>query len=112
MGKWNYNDAIPSIPCNGEILSSYLNIEGIYKTNFNKMILTQKNNIINGTYEFRNGKIKGKINENILTGTWEQSNAHGKLIFKFSDDGETFTGKWNYGDAEPAKSTWNGRKIE
>lgn len=111
-GKWNYNEAIPSIPWNGEILSNYLNIEGVYETNFNKMTLKQKNNVISGTYEFRDGKIKGTINGNILTGAWEQSNAHGKFIFEFNENGETFSGKWNYGDAEPTRSTWNGRKKE
>ncbi|ACN13139.1 hypothetical protein HRM2_00160 [Desulforapulum autotrophicum HRM2] len=86
-------------------------IDGIYKTDFNEMSLQMDGNRITGTYKFKGGKIDGVLQGNILTGTWIQTNAKGRLEFFFAKDFSSFSGKWNYNDATPSKK-WNGRKIE
>ena len=109
-GKWGYNDAEPTSGWNGKkIITNTLNVSGTFSTDFNEMILQQSGDKVTGTYKHNNGVIEGTLNGKVLTGTWTQSNAKGKMIFVFNDDASGFTGKWGYNDAEPA-SAWNGKK--
>ena len=82
-----------------------------YQTEWGEMTLKQTGNDVTGTYTHANGVIKGTLKGKILTGTWTQSGGgKGKLRFEFNDDFSTFTGKWNYNDAEPTRDGWNGKK--
>jgi hypothetical protein len=86
-------------------------VEGIYKTDFNDMLLSLDGNTVTGTYKFKGGKVSGTLQGHTLTGIWVQTNAKGKLEFVFNKDFSAFTGKWGYNDAVPSKK-WNGKKIK
>ena len=71
----------------------------------------------NGTYSYneqRTGVINGTVVGNTLTGTWnnnpnEKDSHQGKFTFTLSDDGQSFTGKFGYGDDEQS-SGWDGTR--
>lgn len=86
-------------------------IEGVYQTDFNEMILYLNGNRVTGTYKHRNGKVEGILSGNKLVGTWTQDNGKGRMVFVFSSDFSSFTGKWGYNESEPG-SKWNGTKIK
>lgn len=89
--------------------------QGEWDTNWGKMILTQNDNIVTGTYVHDSGKISGKVSGNKLTGTWSESpsyaapNDAGDIEFTMSNDGKSFTGSWRYGSSG-SWSNWEGGK--
>ncbi|WP_372775382.1 hypothetical protein [Mangrovibacterium sp.] len=132
-GKWGYNESTPTSKWNGKKIGSSSSagttsssqtkvpsspksdshshkITGTYTTDFQDMTLSISGNHVTGTYKFKDGKIDGILQGNQLVGTWSQSNGRGKLVFVFSDDFSSFTGKWGYNESTPT-SKWNGRKI-
>jgi len=111
-GKWSYNDAEPtSSGWDGkrELLSN-VNVSGVYSTKWGDMTLSQSGNQVSGSYKLNNGKISGTLTGKVLTGTWTQTNAKGRIRFEFNDDLSSFTGKWSYNDAEPTSGDWDGKK--
>ena len=111
-GKWSYNDAEPtSGQWNGikEVLIK-VNVSGDYSTKWGDMTLRQSGNQVTGSYKLNNGKISGTLTGKVLTGTWTQTNAKGRIRFEFNDDLSSFTGKWSYNDAEPTSGDWDGKK--
>lgn len=91
-------------------------VTGGYSTDFGLMDLTQKDSgEVSGVYSFKgeadqevHGRISGKMEGNVLYGSWSQSNGQsGTLQFTFSPGAFSFKGLWNYGSATPAY-TWNG----
>jgi hypothetical protein len=112
-GKWNYGDAEPTrdgwtgkrATSNNPILS------GTFSTEWGDMVLQQNGSRVTGTYTHGSGTIEGTLNGKVLTGTWKQTgNKNGKFRFEFNDDFSAFKGKWNYGDAEPTRDGWTGKK--
>ncbi len=91
-------------------VSSSNKIDGVYKTDYREMILTQTGNKVNGTYGGTYGRIEGTLNGRTLTGRWYQSNGQGRILFEFNSDFSAFTGKWSYNDAQPT-AQWNGTRI-
>lgn len=116
-GLYGYNNDEPSSNWDGRRIGEVVltdtdtdGITGVYKTDFNNMILTRRGNSVGGNYKHMDGKISGTLVGNVLTGTWHQSNGEGKLIFVFAPDFSSFTGKWSYNNETPS-SQWNGEKI-
>jgi hypothetical protein len=90
--------------------SAAASIDDVYKTDFGEMAVQISGNKVFGTYQYKGGKITGILQGSTLTGNWVQTNARGKLIFIFSPDFSTFSGKWSYNEAVPSKK-WNGTRI-
>ena len=83
---------------------------GTWETNWGAMVLTQKEDTLEGEYEHDSGKIKGILSKNgkVVRGKWSESpsykepNDAGDIEFTLDSD-DKFTGKWRYGSA----GTWN-----
>jgi hypothetical protein len=93
---------------------------GKWQTDFGVMTLTQNGISVDGTYTWRNGRVKGTITDNILRGTWTQNSSDlgndvtsGDFEFVLSSDGNSFAGKWRYGSGGEWQSTpWNGTRSQ
>ena len=93
---------------------------GKWQTDFGVMTLTQNGISVDGTYTWRNGRVKGTITDNILRGTWTQNSSDlgndvtsGDFEFVLSSDGNSFVGKWRYGSGGEWQSTpWNGTRTQ
>lgn len=68
--------------------------------------LQQDGGRVFGTYEPGRGKIEAEVQGQILRGLWQVDGVEGKLTFAMSDDGGTFTGRFDTGEY------WNGRRID
>ena len=88
--------------------------QGTWQTNWGQMIIAQNSNSITGTYEHDNGKIKGTITGNKITGTWSEAPTYlapkdsGEFEFTLSSDGKSFTGRWRYGNKGDWQAGWDG----
>lgn len=111
-------------PCNDTTFSSYkscylnlnrIDVSGTWHTGWNgapvKMYLTQIGDLVTGSYEFNNGKLMGRITENILEGGWAQSNCVGNFKLIFTADGNKFNGHWGYNKEISGGGPWYGRKL-
>jgi hypothetical protein len=92
-------------------------LSGKWKTNFGMMTLTQDGSNVSGSYTHDSGKIEGKLEGNILRGSWSESPSYkaprdaGGFEFIFSDDAKKFTGKWRSGfDKQGWDGSWTGTK--
>lgn len=61
---------------------------------------------VTGTYEPGSGRIEGQIEGQVLRGRWFEDDVSGGLIFGISDDGQSFTGRFDTGE------WWNGRRSD
>jgi hypothetical protein len=84
---------------------------GSWDSDWGIMEFTQTGDQVSATYTHNNGRIKGTISGNTLTGTWSESPSYtapshaGDVTFTLADDGKSFAGKWRYG-SETGK--WGG----
>src|SRR6056297_1428368 len=61
---------------------------------------------VTGTYEPGAGRIEGQVEGQVLRGFWIEDDVRGGLIFAISDDGQSFTGRFDTGE------WWNGRRSD
>ena len=61
---------------------------------------------VTGTYEPGGGRIEGQVEGQVLRGFWIEDDVSGGLIFALSDDGQSFTGRFDTGE------WWNGRRSD
>lgn len=95
----------------------------VWTTTWNVMTLWQDGNSVTGEYIYDNGILTGTMEGKIFKGYWrENDNAKscgpggewsGPVVFKFSDDGKTFTGSWGYcgtdiNSLDPNGTGWTG----
>jgi len=99
--------------------STTIDISGQWYTDFGRLVITQDAQRINGEYTHDNGRIRGTIMNNVLTGIWSESPSYappkdaGDFEFYFSRDGKSFKGYWRYGHGENRwDGEWKGSKIE
>lgn len=76
--------------------------------------ITETNGQIDGTYEHKNGVLRGTSKTVngvvILEGTWSQSDNKGWFKFTLNDDKTSFTGEWGY-FMKPKAGNWNGTRT-
>jgi hypothetical protein len=128
-GKYGYNNSTPSSKWNGNKITSeqigaskvsgsgvqvfspdthgYEGILGVFKTDFDKMILYINGDELFGEFLYNGGRIRGIIKDHVYTGTWSQTNGIGKFEFVFNSDHSAFSGKRGYND-EALNEQWNG----
>jgi hypothetical protein len=94
-------------------------LSGKWKTDFGLMTLTQDGSTVTGSYTHDSGKIEGRLEGNILRGTWSESPSYkapkdaGDFEFIFSEDGRNFTGTWRSGSQKQSwDGKWTGKKQE
>lgn len=79
---------------------------GVWRTDdssIGKMTLTQSGNVVTGTYEHADGRVKGTLNGNVFTGEWIQNNGSGPFGLVLSADGRTLQGWWSYAGSPDSK---------
>ncbi len=91
------------------------NFGGAWDTTWGIMRLTQSGNSVSGTYEYSNGKIRGKVEGRILKGSWTQDEGAaaeptGSIEFTLSSDGNSWSGIWDYRSAE-GSGDWYGTRA-
>ena len=75
-----------------------------------KIHFEQSGSTLTGSYE--NGRIDGKFNSggHQADADWNDSRGTGWMTIIFSDDGNSFSGKWGY-PARPPSGTFTGRRV-
>ncbi len=109
---------IVSIPSFSFSQKTTNNISGHFQTEWGKMVLVQSGNTVTGTYEHDNGRLEGKIDNNVITGNWYEEPTSqpptdaGIFRFEFADDGNSLTGFWKYDYSDGAwDGQWTGTRI-
>jgi hypothetical protein len=93
-----------------------VNWQGTWQTQWGAMNFEQNGNTVTGSYVHDNGKFKGTITGNTLTGTWSEAPSYlpprdaGTFEFILSTDGKSFTGRWQYGYTGDWQIGWDGHK--
>lgn len=70
-----------------------------------RMLLQQNGDAVSGTYEPGEGRIEGRIEGQVLRGSWFQDGTSGAIVFALSGDGQSFTGRFVDGEY------WNGMRA-
>jgi hypothetical protein len=84
---------------------------GSWDSDWGVMVFNQNGDQVTGTYPHDNGKIKGTVSGNTLTGTWSEApsynppNDAGDVVFTLAADGKSFSGNWRYGSGT---GKWDG----
>ena len=94
---------------------------GRWNTNWGLMEITVVGNKVYGHYEHDQGKIEGTLSADGRTveGIWSEAPTYkppkdsGKFRLTLSDDGDSFTASWGYGDSATGGSEiWKGTRIK
>ena len=98
--------------------AAHIIVEGVWETNFGKMVLVQRGNIVEGHYTHDKGKIKGRLEGNIFVGKWMERPSYkpprdaGDVRLVFTKDGKSFSGHWRYGfGGNSWNGNWSGKKV-
>jgi hypothetical protein len=85
-----------------------------YYTPYGTLTFTFSDSQVIGTYPHENGKIVGKLEGHQLKGVWRQSDGTGAIVLTFSNDFNTFKGRYNHLETPDKWATdWSGtRKPE
>jgi hypothetical protein len=84
---------------------------GSWDSDWGIMVFNQNGDQVTGTYTHDNGKIKGTVSGNTLTGTWSEApsynspNDAGDVVITLAADGNSFNGNWRYGSGT---GKWDG----
>ena len=73
--------------------------------------LTQQGTAVTGTYSGTNeGKVKGTLAGNVLTGNWIGTGDSGAFVLTFSADGKSFKGTWGMERSRTDGGPWTGTR--
>ncbi|MFA5181282.1 MAG: hypothetical protein WC405_08155 [Syntrophales bacterium] len=98
-----------------------INIEGLWKTSEGDVRFWQTGNQVTGSYNPKeHGELTGALSGNIMSGFWIEDVSGQKCSypkngryywgkFRHVFDGNRFSGKWGYCDAEPG-TAWTGSR--
>ncbi|MCR9088809.1 MAG: mechanosensitive ion channel family protein [Rhodobacteraceae bacterium] len=76
--------------------------QSYWRTGQALLSLEQSGNQVTGSYEPGRGALEGSIEDGVLRGTWTEPGDGGVFVFVLSQDGATFTGRFDTG------AYWNG----
>lgn len=80
-----------------------------YNTDYGAMTLNFNGSSVTGNYTHQDGKVRGRLEGNVLSGTWTQNNGSGAFMFTFDPSFNSFEGKWNYKGETSMRGGWNGK---
>jgi len=100
---------------------------GVWETSVSRITMRQSGQLVRGEYPTDNGAIVGRVEGDRLLGYWIEDNAArtcdrplegrshwGRVVFRLSADGQSFTGSWAYCDEDPEAASsgdWTGRRA-
>jgi hypothetical protein len=85
-------------------------VGGIFDTPYGPLTLQVEGNRVSGHYPGNEGRIEGTLDGLVMTGTWAQTDGRGRFRFTFAPDGQSFTGTWGSGQAEPISPGWDATR--
>lgn len=92
---------------------------GTWDTTYGMMTFVVTGNHASGVYEYRNGTLDATLSADrrSMEGWWYEEPTRnppddaGRVVFYLSDDGNTITGQWWYGQGEEG-GTWDGTRVD
>jgi len=87
--------------------------EGVWQSTYGEMRLKVVGSRVTGTYTTGDGLIEASLKGDVLQGRWFEriGGRGGFLEFTLSEDGDSFTGRWNYQENPDSLSNWTGTRI-
>jgi len=89
---------------------------GVWNTTYGRLDLRQSGQDVIGSYDYDEGRFVGTITETGLVGTWSEAPTYlppddaGDFVLNFTDDCDSFVGRWRYGSSGPWWTDWNGSR--
>ncbi len=91
-----------------------------YSPQYENMELKQAGTKVTGTFSYKNGSLEGTLEGGILYFEWTQPGDMSKAVrevrgtgyFIMGADGESFEGRWGYGDDNADGGVWTADRIE
>lgn len=82
-----------------------------YYTPYGVLTITLSGSQVTASYPHENGRIIGRLEGNLLQGTWQQDDGSGSILLTFSPDFSTFKGRYNHRQSPEKWSTdWSGMR--
>lgn len=106
------------VPVGNEWVGKWVITSGCESLSENDTMMIEKANkdSLNGNYTVKfykqgniSGKLRGKVENGVFNGNWQQSNGKGSFEFKISADKKSFVGTYTREDYKGI-CTWNGKK--
>ena len=95
-----------------------INVSGEwFTTNFGKIIFNQSGSTVTANYQFKNGKMEGKLYGYTFIGYWLSEPSFncyydkGRVEIDFDLKGESFTGVWDYCENKPER-VFSGIRVD
>lgn len=93
----------------------FTNVSGAFATNYGDFHLKQDGTIINGCYNYNDGKLNGGSEGRVIKFTWSEKRGEqinqGPAVMVFTPDGKQMFGLWwNEGQTNQRGGIWNGSK--
>jgi len=94
-----------------------INWSGAWQTTFGELVLRQQGNLVEGTYTYRGGRLRGEVKGNTLVGQWMEGKGEtpeyvGDFEFVMVLPGrDRYVGRWGKGYGQPMKGLWVGKKM-
>ena len=93
-------------------------VGGRWTSNWGKMQLRQTGKEVEGTVEYRSGKIRGTLQGDLLLFDWSQPSnraegvlsAKGKGWMRIAHDGQRMEGAWGYRDRYTGGGSWSAER--
>jgi hypothetical protein len=107
---------LASLQANAQAGPPLAKVDGAWETTWGggqaMLDLAQTGATVTGTYSGTNeGKVKGTIAGNVLTGTWAgAANDSGGFVLSFSADGKSLAGTWGIGASNTDGGPWVGKR--
>ena len=73
---------------------------------------------VSGVYDYDDGRIDAVVVGSVLLGTWSEEPSYappddaGQIEFVLSEDGQSFSGHWRYGEGDGWSGTWSAVRVE
>lgn len=102
--------------------SAQMDFSGLWHTNQGDMRIDQDGASVTGQYELKDGRVRGRVDGDTLSGIWAQSSAEhrcfeermgtlywGQFWLRQSPDGTALQGRWSYCNDDPSTGgDWTG----
>jgi len=93
---------------------------GRWESNYGRMELSQAGDSVEGTFEYRDGRLMGTARGDLLVFEWEQPGnmvearvtVRGRGWLRIAQDGGSLEGLWGYDEAHHGGGRWTAKRAE
>lgn len=109
----------PQLPLPGPV-PPHVTFAGRWESNYGVMELTQHGETVEGTFEYRDGRLRGTATGDLLVFQWEQPGnmtearmaVHGRGWLRVAPDGASLGGLWGYDEAHQGGGRWTATRAQ